>query len=228
MERCRNFRRPLSMMRLYLMLLIYVVSFPVNAFAAYLGPYSGTVLDSQTGKTVEGATVFMYWVKSVPETYTAKGLPIIVHWRSEKIDLRLVYTDRQGTYKIPRFMANTGLTERLESTSVIIYQPGYQAYIKEISHNSPYVKPDLEFKEKENVVKLERIPPNFDHHKHYEEIDQALRGIDEYRNDTSRPDDAGIDEVEWKKMVAFDKKVVPYKQELLQRVKWEERRGMER
>jgi hypothetical protein len=204
----------------------------MTASAAFLGPYSGTVIDSQTGKPVDGATVFIYWVKSVPQVVQDPRLgmlPIVVGYSSEMIDLRLVYTNKKGEYKIPLLIGNTGLTGRLESTSIIIYQPGYQAYIKTLQHNNPYAKLDLfDFKEKDNVVKFERIPPNFDHRRHYEEIEGALRGIDEYRNDTPQLENAGFNVIEWEKMIAFDKKVIPYKEELLRRAKWEERRGREK
>ena len=99
---------------------------PVLGFS--LGPYSGQVLDGSTGEPIRGASVLFYWGKSVP---TLMGS------RSELIDSKLLYTDAQGRYEIARTFANLGLTGSLDSTRVLIYQPGYRAYIVTLySHES--------------------------------------------------------------------------------------------
>ncbi|MBU1053154.1 MAG: hypothetical protein KKC46_04900 [Proteobacteria bacterium] len=87
-----------------------------------------------------------------------------------RICISALYTDKKGDYHISRILSNTGLLGALESTNIIIYQPGYQIYAKRIWHFSGDGKPDSLFKEKDNIVKLDRIPPNFNHQNHYREI----------------------------------------------------------
>jgi hypothetical protein len=138
--------------------------FPTSAFSKMVGPYTGQVLDSSTGEPIQGASVLIDWVKSIPTPAGAY---------SELIKITIAYTDDHGTYKIPQQSLNVGLIGWLESTNLIIYQPGYQA--------SFYGKwqGDLPMPLKTNaIVKIERIPPGFDHKKHYEQITDALRGLD--------------------------------------------------
>ena len=197
-------------------LLIYgaftILFSPALSYALVLGPYSGTVTDAKTGAPVEGASVLFYWEKRVPMPPTG-GSP-------ELVDVKLVYTDKKGRYEIPRTFANLGLLGHLESTRVIIYQPGYQAYIIIIWHESE--RTDRSFKEKDNAVKLERIPPNFNHKEHYRRIDQALWGI---RESYDYSDEKGS-EMTWTKLLQINLKSRLEKDEFLKRVEWEERRGL--
>jgi HEAT repeat protein len=186
----------------------FLIVLPSVCSALILGPYTGQIIDSQTGETVEGVSVLIYWEKRVPT---------LIEGHSELIKAELVYTDKEGRYNIKRFLANLGLLSSLESTQIIIYQPGYQAYIVKIWHDSTYSKPDLSFKEKDNIVKLDRIPPNFNHKEHYEKIDDALRGIDAYFGDP----DKGMN---WKKLAEINLKTLE-KDKLLRRAEWEGRRS---
>lgn len=205
---------------------------PSVSEAIFLGPYSGTVSDSQTGEAIEGASVLIYWTKRIPN---------VGGGNSETIGSTLIYTDNKGRYDIPKENYNIGLMAFFESTRIIIYQPGYQAYIKHIEKDNPYWKPDPSFKETENVVKLDRIPPNFSHRNHYNSIDSALRGIRE-NNDLYMVYYGGNDDEARQRylkanhltedslkiirdeMLQSDSKIVPMKEDFLRRVKWEERR----
>jgi hypothetical protein len=189
------------------------VFFPTVSFALFLGPYSGTVIDSQTGEPIEGASVLFFWEKSVPTPMKAY---------SEVFEVRLVYTDKKGTYHIARILPNLGLSGVLESTNVIIYQPGYQAYIARIWHDSPYTKPDPSFKPKDNIAKLDRIPPDFDHKEHYRMIENALSQIREH----------GWEDRIWGKRLTWEERLrlnlksgILEKEELFRRPEWEEKRG---
>ncbi|MBI3755074.1 MAG: hypothetical protein HY265_02795, partial [Deltaproteobacteria bacterium] len=191
---------------------------PALSFAGMIGPYSGQVLDSRTGEPVEGASVLFYWVKVIPYPMGKDH---------ETIEARLIYTDKDGKYNIPNFLAILGLTSFFESTNVVIYEPGYQAYIKVIYHSnpfsSPWEKPDTSFKEKDNIIKLDRIPPNFSHKKHYEKIEHALWGIREYSYGNPTPTEASIT---WERALELNlKEGLLEKEEFLRRVEWEERRG---
>lgn len=193
---------------IFIFTILFALFLPVVSFALILGPYTGQVIDSRTGEPVEGASVLIYWRKPAFS---------VIEYRSELIKAELVYTDKKGNYKILRMLANIGLLGTLDSTNVIIYQPGYQVYTVRIWHDSPYEKPDNSFKEKDNVVKLDRIPPNFSHRKHYEKIERAFWGIDE----------ASIDEwTTWEQHLKINLRGIPEKEELLRRAEWEERRGL--
>jgi len=198
--------------RLIIFATFIILFSPVLSYALFLGPYSGNVMDAKTGAPIEGASVLFYWEKRVPTPPTG-GSP-------ELIDVKLICTDKKGRYEIPRISANLGLLGHLESTSVIIYQPGYQATIIRIWHETE--RTDRSFKEKDNTVKLERIPPNFNHKEHYRRIDQALWGI---RESYDNSDEKGS-EMTWNKLLQINLKTLLEKDEFLKRVEWEERRGL--
>jgi hypothetical protein len=171
------------------------------------------VVDSGTGEGVGGASVLVFWVKQVQT---------LLQPYSEIIGARLVYTDKNGTYRIPQVLPNLGLLAGLESTSVIIYQPGYQAYTRRIWHDHPSSKGESSFKERNNAVKLDRIPPNFNHPKHMQTLMDALRPIDAYGPE----DPVWGGPLTWKKRKELNlKSGVLEKEELLRRAAWEERRN---
>jgi hypothetical protein len=197
-----------------ILFVVSVISFlPGICFAIFLGPYSGRVIDSQTGEVVDGASVLVFWVKQVPT-------PLRSH--SEVMDAKLVYTDKNGTYRIPQILPNLGLMAMLESTCVIIYQPGYQAYTVSIWHDHPSAKAISSFKERENVVKLDRIPPNFNHREHIQTLRNALNSIRAYGSE----DPVWGKPLTWKKRMELNlKSGVLEKEELLRRAAWEEKRN---
>lgn len=191
---------------------LIIISCPAVSFAVFLGPYSGTVIDSQTGEPIQGASVLFFWEKAVPTPMKAY---------SEVFEARLVYTDRKGTYHIARIIPNLGLQGVLESTNIVIYQPGYQAYDIRISHVSPYGKSASSFKEKDNIVKLDRIPPNFDHQKHLQILSSALSRIRAYQWE----DPIWGKPLTWEKRMELNlKSGILESEEFLRRVEWEERR----
>jgi hypothetical protein len=214
MENTRILGGVMKATRIFMFAALLIVFLPTACFAIFLGPYSGTVIDSQTGEPIESASVLIYWEKRVP-TPPSGGSP-------EPIETRLVYTNKKGFYDIARILANLGLLGFLESTNVIIYQPGYQAYIARIWHDSPYTKPDPSFKPKDNIVKLDRIPPNFNYKEHYRMIGDALSPIREY----DWEDRVWGKKLTWEERLRLNvKSGILEKEELLRRAEWEERRG---
>jgi hypothetical protein len=197
---------------LVFILIFFVICLQSIANALTLGPYTGQAIDSQTGELIEDASVLFYWEKRV------FALP---HGYSELIKAELVYTNKAGKYNIGLSLANIRLSSALESTNIIIYKPGYQVYIVRIWHDNPYSKPNPIFKEKNNTVKLERIPPNFNHKEHYRKIEDALSGIKDYTY--SYPPESAI-WVTWNKIIEIKLKAL-VKDELLSRAEWEKIRG---
>lgn len=197
---------------IFLIILLFGVNFPSVTEALILGPYTGQVIDSQTGEPVEGASALFYWVKVVP---------YLMGTDHEVIAVRLVYTDKDGKYSIPLFFENLGLTSFFESIRLVVYEPGYQAYIIRVEYptpfNSPNTRPDLSFKEKNNIIKLDRIPPNFSHKEHYRKIEDALSGIKDYTY--SYPPESAV-WVTWNKIIETKLKAL-LKDELLSRAEWE-------
>lgn len=175
-----------------IILMHLILCFPVFSLAKMLGPYSGRVIDSQTGESVKGAAVLFYWTKFTPDFHNG---------RTEAIDAVFSYTDAQGRYQIPRIFAYLGLITVFESTWVIVYEPGYQAYIRELDYLHRYAKPDPLFKAKGNLVQLDRVPPNFDQKKHVDTIEDSLWLIDR-----------------------VDDRFAPEVAEFLRRLEWEDRR----
>ncbi len=199
--------------RIFVFSVFIIIFLPSLSLAVFLGPYSGTVIDSQTGDPIEGATVLFFWGKSVPTPMKAY---------SEIFEAKLVHTDKKGTYHVDRILPNLGLLGVLESTNVIIYQPGFQAHIVRVWHDSPYTKPDPSFKPEDNMVKLDRIPPNFNYKEHYRMIEDALSSIREY----------GWEDRIWGKKLIWEERLklnvksgILEKEELLRRAEWEENRG---
>ena len=183
---------------------VLILILPTSAFALFLGPYSGQVIDSRTGEPLQGACVLIYWEKWVFD-------PMGGH--DEMIKATLVYTDQKGTYQIPMTYAYLGLLSTGPWTNVIIYQPGYEAYI--VRHDA-----ESSFRAMENVIKLDRIPPLFDHKKHYRDITDALHGMND-PGFVPLPD--GLRPT-WKMFGEEHISTVRIRNELLGRAEWETRR----
>lgn len=181
---------------------------PAMTAAEPIGPYSGTVLDATTGKPVEGASVLFYWRKRIPNPLGST---------SDLIDAKLTSTNAAGKYELPVAFANTGLSGVLESTHVIIYQPGYQVYVKLLEHDNPYAKHDPDFRNIGNIVRFERIPPDFDHKAHYRRIEEAIRLLE--RHDYSETKD-----LSWAGILKSGLRIPLERDQFMRRAEWEQRR----
>jgi hypothetical protein len=190
---------------------LIIVFLPAVCIASVLGPYSGTVIDSQTGEAIEGASVLFSREAHVP--VPPDGLTV-------EVAVRMVRTDKSGKYKIPLVFAPKGLLSVYNSTRCIIYQPGYQAYFAFLDSDSA----PATFKKRGNIVKLDRIPPNFNYKEHYRRIEDALNlyaigweGLTWGRRLT------------WKKHMKSNlRREILGKEELLRRAEWEGKRGEHR
>jgi len=203
--------------RICLFAVLLLLLLPAPSWAINLGSYTGKVIDRQTGRPIAGASVLCYWTKRVP-----------IMWKSfsELIAVKLTYTDSKGQYTIPQVAANMGLSSVLEKTVVVIYEPGYQAYIQQIDPDSPESKKDQLFREKNNLVKLERIPPYFSHEAHYQRIREAMDGLRGHETVYAMKSE---EKIPWSKIKEMELKFIPEREEFLRRVEWENRRtGEER
>jgi hypothetical protein len=178
------------------------------AFAGRIPTYTGRVVDSQNGKPIDGASVLIYW---------EKGIPGFMHANSEPIKAVLVETDQTGSYSVDGFIAYLGLTAWLDYTQIIIYCPGYQAYISRIWEQDRSANNGEDFKISDNLVRLQRIPPDFDHGKHFEKIEDALRGLDLY---LSQPENSSWSDIKKMALIGF-----PERQSLLRKADWEQERS---
>jgi hypothetical protein len=190
---------------------VWAAIFPASSFAVLLGPYSGKVVDSRTGEPVSGASVLFYWTKMTPN---------VAGGSSDLIKAKLVYTDAHGKYKISPEAVGLGLLGFLESSHVLIYQPGYQLYNLTIWADDTSDKSEQSFQKMGNTVKLERVPPYFDHQSHYDRIEDLLWGIDEVYLES----DHFYTRLTWDKHVKLNLRGVLEKEEFLRRVEWEGRR----
>jgi hypothetical protein len=179
---------------------------PSTSFAKMVGPYDGQVTDSRTGEPMQKASVLICW---------EKGFQFITH-HSELVKAVLVYTDSQGRYRVPRQFLNIGQNWWLERTVIIIYQPGYQAYIK-----NRWWREAPTFPHKGNIVKLERIPPGFNHKKHYDRITDDLRGLDD--GSFERVDSMTGRSLPFRKIIEQNAVRIEL-WEFLRRIQWEEER----
>jgi hypothetical protein len=154
----------------------------------FAGPYSGKAVDSQTGDPVVGASVLIYWTESTPGS-------------TNVISVEATNTNAAGEYFIPFTILIPSFLGWHDETYIIIYEPGFQAYIPRTYRDS---KKDS-FKTSGNLVELQRIPPDFDHADHFEWIQDFLRGLSSRGHVT-----VGANEF--------------LGQELLRRAEWEQRR----
>lgn len=177
--------------------LLYCILLCSGVSALELGPYNGRVFDSQTGDPIAGASVLIYWVKAVPG-FENDELSLLA--------LSLVTTNDDGEYVVNKFTEHLGISGHLDSTHMIIYQPSYQAYIKGYEVNAD-----------DNVVQLERIPPDFDHQAHYRKIVDSFMLIDDEYEYVA----TGIPSFIYPKIAG---PVIGIR-EFLRRVEWEDRRA---
>ena len=188
---------------------ICIFCIPALTFAVVFGPYTGQVIDSKTGDPIEGANVFVYVEGHFP--LPPEGYDMV-------LTVKMVYTDKGGRYEIPATVVPLELVSLYEETSLLIYQPGYQAHIAwQDSGRAP-----SSFKKSGYIVKLDIIPPNFNHRQQYERMEVFLSHIEHY----------GWEDPIWGKKLTWEERVklnlksgIIEAEELLRRAEWERRRG---
>ena len=192
-----------------LIFIIFIIFFlPTASFSLIMGPFTGKVVDSQTGDPIEGANVLVY---------LEGHFPVPPEGYDKVLAVKMVYTNKAGRYEIPATVVPLDLLSLYEDTRLIIYQPGYQAHIAWQDSG----RPSSSFKKSGYIVKLDRIPPNFNYKAHGERIAGFLGNIEPY----------GWEDPIWGKKLTWEERIklnlkcgIIEKEELLRRVHWEWRR----
>ena len=145
---------------------------------------TGTVVDAETGKPIEGAVVLVEWT-------ITKGMPGMSHTESYKIIEGL--TDKTGEIKILEI--HNPLTNQ---PYITIYKKGY------VTWNSEYIFPNYkkrtDFQRKEiNVFKLEKFALEYKYQSHVSFIHHVIRlGVGEKKMMTEA--------IEWEESKAFEER----------------------
>lgn len=179
-----------------------------NVQAKLVGPHKGQVIDAHTGLPVVGASVLLYWVECIPR--------IIESCQSEPVEAEVVYTDKEGQFRFGRNKLSLSFMSNLESSDLVIYQPGFKFYRDSGLHNDPVLGWDW------GTIRLERVPPNFDHRKHYDSITDSIRQLDDYTYGFSGKQPSV------KNRAKIFKKIFSPKKEFIRRARWEYLRGEEK
>ncbi len=151
--------------RISIVILLLCLSLPAWSLADLMGPYSGQVLDAQTGEPIQGASVLIYWVKCLPGFEGCNSVAAKTAYLT---------SDAGGEYKLGKTFVDTGLAGSLETSYIMIYQPGYMLYEARHEYIWPWDSPRPTFPHKDNIVRLRRVPADFDHREHFDEINRLL------------------------------------------------------
>ncbi len=120
-----------------------------------LGPFTGRVVDSGTGKPVAKALVYSSWE-------FVKGVGFLSPGGSS---VYVTYTDADGRYTIPKLdKIPSGATRAVANFRMVVYQRGYLAYRSDRVY--PGDERRFDFVQLENRVSLERWNPDLSHARH--------------------------------------------------------------
>lgn len=119
---------------------------------------SGTVVDAETGKPIEGAVVLVEWTKT-------KGFGLTY---TESYKVIEVLTDKEGKFAIQ------GVSAFFVTPYLTIYKKGYVAWNNEIVFPGYKKRTDFEWG-KTTIFKLELFKPEYSYDKHTSFISSAIR-----------------------------------------------------
>jgi len=125
---------------------------------AYL-PITGTVVDAETGKPIEGAVVLVEWTikKGIGDKHT------------ESVKVAEVVTDKDGKFGLPGCYRLF-----LETPDLTIYKRGYVAWSSNYVFSKNERRTDFQWKSGA-VFKLEQVRSSFSFDDHYYFITSAMR-----------------------------------------------------
>ncbi len=118
-----------------------------------VGPFDGRVVDSQSGRPLSGAVVWVSW-------RFCRGSAVCLPagnetWSGE--------TDADGRYEAPRLRSFPGAV-RLDGVTLVIYKRGYLGYRSDRLFEAGL--PRRDFAQSRNDVRLERYPESTSHTEH--------------------------------------------------------------
>lgn len=120
---------------------------------------TGTVIDAETGKPIEGTVVLAQWTAT-------KGFGLTYHERYKVIE---TVTDKEG-----KFIVSGVLNPFVDPPEVVIYKEGYVAWRNDFIF--PDYKKREDFKWKNNYIfKLKPFKKGYSHSQHISFISTALR-----------------------------------------------------
>lgn len=132
----------------YAILLIAVIFTSTSCSAGM----TGTVVDAETGKPIEGAVVLVEWTKTKGKWL---GLP-----STESYHVIEKVTDKQGRFSVPKIR---GIS--VNPPDITIYKKGYVAWSSRITF--PDFRARVDFKWGDNYIfKLERFDRKYTHIDH--------------------------------------------------------------
>ena len=137
------------MLKLKIGLVFFLLFVVLSLILSYAGRMTGTVVDAESGKPIEGAIVLVEWTmkKGIGLTHTTS------YSAKEKV------TDRDG-----RFSVNAVLNPFVNAPDVTIYKKGYVAW------NSRWIFPDrrnrTDFIWGDNIFKLEHFKEGYSYDEH--------------------------------------------------------------
>jgi hypothetical protein len=119
---------------------------------------TGTVIDAETGKPIEGAVVLVQWT-------VTKGLPGLTYGKTYKVEE--VVTDNKGNLRI-----NGTFNPFVNPPIIAVYKKGYVAWNNQ--YIFPLWRPRTDFKYENNaIIKLEKFKKEFSHNDHVSFISSA-------------------------------------------------------
>jgi hypothetical protein len=139
-------------------ILLIASMFSVSGCSAYYSDMTGTVVDAETGKSIEGAVVLVEWTKRV-------GLG---DYHTESVKVVEVVTDKKGEFTV------TGLINPfVDPPDVTVYKKGYVAW------NNRSIFPDYKRRDdfvwkSGSVFKLEHFVSSYSYDAHVSFINSMI------------------------------------------------------
>lgn len=146
-------------MKIEILALIMLMSLTVSGCAAQV---TGTVLDSETGKPVEGAVVLVEWSMT-------KGVPGLAYGETYRTAETL--TDKEGKFSVPKVM-----NPLVNRPIMVVYKKGYVAWRNDFVFPTWEKRPNF-IDNKPAIIKLERFREGYSKDQYDSFMSYGINGI---------------------------------------------------